>query len=225
MLKYLFVAVFSFVALMAEPLKYPCKLGEWGEFYRKTESTTKPSKPLRMALNYLDKAGYAVDLGVGTGKDTLCLLCKNWRVLAVDQEPEAIRVLSARVPKDQKDRLEVQLSSFVDMKWPDNVDLVVSNSLPFLKPQEFSKVWQDIVGHVAVGGRVAIHFFGNEDVYADRKLYPNLTTHTKEQVLELFKDRFQIESLEDEKVMHPTLDGKGEELWHAIYVVAKKVKN
>ena len=43
--------------------------------------------------------------------------------------------------------------------------------------------------------------------------------------LELFKDRFQIESLEVEEIMHPTLDGTSEELWHAIYVVAKKIKN
>jgi len=232
MLKYAFFLLFCFISLMADekpPLKYPCGLGEWGEFHQQSLNAKTPNEFLFMAVKNFEKEhhkpGFAVDLGAGTGKDTLYLLNKNWRVLAIDQEPESIKILLSRVPPDQRNRLEVKLSSFTDMKLPDNVDLITSNSLPFLKPEEFSKVWQNIVDHLAIGGRFSGHFFGDKDVYAIRALYPDMTTHSHAQVLELFKDRFQIESLEVEKIMHPTLDGSSEELWHAIYVVAKKIKN
>jgi len=231
MLKYLITSLIGAASLMADevaPLKYPYQLGEWGEFYQQTVNASKPTNTLFIAVENFEKEdrkpGLAVDLGVGTGRDTVYLLNKNWRVLAIDQEPEAIKIISNRVPADQKNRLEVKLCSFTDMKLPDQVDIISSNSLPFLKPDEFSNVWQNIVEHLAVGGRVAVHLFGDKDVYAIRTLYPDMTTHTHDQVSELFKDRFQIEFLEDERVMHPTLEGTGEELWHAFYVVAKKIK-
>lgn len=231
MLKYLFILMVCFTALNAEEkpvLKYPCKLGEWGEFYQQSQNSTNPTQTLLIALENFEKEhrapGLAVDLGAGTGKETLYLLSKNWRVLAIDQEPESIKIISSRVPADYKARLETQLASFINMKLPDNVDLMISNSLPFCTPDEFTKVWQNIVDHLAIGGRFAGHFFGNKDVYAIRTLYPNLTTHTREQVLALFKERFQVEFFENEEVMHPTLDGTSEELWHAFYIVAKKIK-
>lgn len=232
MFKYLCIFTLFFGSLMADekpPLKYPCKLGEWGDFYEKSLKKTEPTTTLLKALKYFEREhrmpGFAVDLGAGTGKDTLFLLSKNWRVLAIDQEPESIKIVLNRVPSDQRNRLETRLDSFANVKWPNNVDLITSNSLPFLKPEEFSKVWENIVSHLAVGGRFAGHFFGDKDVYAIRTLYPNMTTHSKDQVLELFKDRFKIEFLGIEEELYPTLEGTSEEIWHAIFIVAKKIKN
>jgi tellurite methyltransferase len=232
---FLSVVTFSLVAVANQafaetsPLKYPCALGEWGEFYQQSLDTLKPTNTLFIAVENFEKEGrkpsLAVDLGVGTGRDTLYLLSKDCPVLAVDQEPEAIQIISSRVSPEQKNSLELQLSPFINMKLPDQVDLMTSNGLPFCKPDEFHQVWQNIVDHLAVGGRFAGHFFGDKDVYAIRALYPEMTTHTLEQVLELFKDRFEIEFLEVEEVMHPTLEGTSEELWHAIYVVAKKISS
>lgn len=232
MLKCVFLSFFcltSLSALQNPPLKYPCEKGEWGEFYQSSRNSIKPTNTLSIAAENFEKeyhrAGFAVDLGAGTGKDTLYLLNKNWRVLAIDQEPESIKIILNRVSSDQRNRLEVALCSFFDMKLPEQIDLITSNSLEFCKPSEFPLVWQNIVDHLAVGGRFAGHFFGDKDVYADTTLYPDMTSHSHAQVLDLFKDRFQIEFLEDEEVMHPTLDGSSEEIWHAIYVVAKKIKN
>lgn len=231
MFKFLLITLFCFAALMAEEnpnLLYPRGPGEWGEFYQRTLNATNPTDTLFVALGNFEKEnhqpGFAVDLGAGTGKDTLYLLSKNWRVLAIDQEPESIKIILNRVPPEQRNRLEARLCSFMDMQLPDHVDLITSNSLPFTKPNEFTLVWQNIVDHLAVGGRFAGHFFGDKDVYANRTLYPDLTTHSLEEIQALFEDHFEIETLENEEVMHPTLDGTSEEIWHAIYVVAKKIK-
>lgn len=232
MLKYALISLFFFPLLMADeklPLKYPCGPGQWGNFYQQSVNASKPTETLLTALENFEKEnrkpGFAVDLGSGTGKDTLFLLSKNWRVLAIDQEPESISIILNRLPSDQKNRLEARVCSFMSMKLPDHVDLIISNSLPFNKPDEFAKVWQNIVDHLALGGRFAGHLFGDEDVYAIKTLYPDLTTHSYQQVLELFKDHFKIESITEERVLHPNLEGTSEEIWHAIYVVAKKIKD
>src|SRR3954468_24291573 len=65
----------------------------------------KPARDtLLKALELFEKEkrapGFAVDLGCGSGRDTLELLRRGWRVLAVDSSSEGMELLRAAVPKE-----------------------------------------------------------------------------------------------------------------------------
>ena len=81
---------------------------DWAAYYDKTGARA-PCETLLFALDRFDAeplielgAGpvserrFAVDLGCGSGRDTIELLRRGWRVLAIDGEPAAIEKLTAR---------------------------------------------------------------------------------------------------------------------------------
>lgn len=225
MVKFVICVLCCLLPLAVIAKKHPSNPGEWGEFYQKSLNGKEPRPTLSLAVQNFEKEnrapGYAVDLGTGVGVDALFLLKKKWHVLAIDAEPSSIEILLSRVPKDQLDHLEAKVISFCDMALPDNVDLInASYCLPFCRPSEFPKCWQYLIDHLAVGGRFAGQLYGDKDVYAS---YPNCTTHTKEQMLQLFEKNFEIEYLQVEESWHST-ETDTPELWHLYHIVAKKVR-
>lgn len=149
------------------------------------------------------------------------LLNKMWRVLAIDEQPLSLETLQTRVPENQLNRLEVSLSNFSDMILPDNIDLInASYSLPFCTPEDFSKHWQMIIDHLAIGGRFAGQLFGDRDEWAED---PTRTFHTQDEMLDLFKDNFVIEYLENVEEDLPKADGIVKR-WHLYHIVARKIK-
>lgn len=199
--------------------------GEWDEYYENTLNATKPSEALKFAEQSFERdenpGRIAVDLGTGTGRDALFLLDRGWNVLAIDAEALAIDVLLSRAPDEHRDRLDVNISSFSEMVLPQNVDLInASYSLPFCSPEEFPACWQNIVDHLAVGGRFSGQFFGDKDEWSSD---PSLTFLCHEQMLQLFTDSFVVEYLEVQEGMSLTASG-AMKYWHVFHVVAKKIK-
>jgi len=138
-------------------------------------------------------AGLAVDLGCGGGTDTVELLRRGWRVLAIDAEPHAIEFLRQRGDLTNVARLQTQVSRLQHASWPP-ADLVnASLVLPFLPPEAFMDVWARIVSSLRAGGRFAGHFFGTRDGWAT---VPGRSHHTREQVESLFTN-FDIEHLDE----------------------------
>ena len=103
-------------------------------------------------------------------------------------------MLMKRVPKQKLDFLTASVSTFIEMKLADSVDLIyASYSLLFCRPEKFPLVWKTIIDHISIGGRFAGNFFGDKDSWAD---IPGRTHHSYQQVLELFQDHFEIEYFE-----------------------------
>src|SRR5579864_1965030 len=98
---------------------------DWREYYERTEG--RP--PRRTLLAALDRFGAdagrrrAVDLGCGDGRDTIELLRRGWRVLAIDAEAAAVARLLARPDLPPGAALETRCARFEDTTWP-AVDLV-----------------------------------------------------------------------------------------------------
>lgn len=91
-----------------------------------------------------------------------------------------------------------------------------SFSLPFCRPEKFNILWKKVAQSILPGGRFAGHFFGVNDSWAGDT---EKTFHTKEDVLDLFKE-FKIEYFEEVEKDGKTLGGK-EKHWHVFHVVAK----
>lgn len=198
--------------------------GSWDDYYQNTLNETKPYKTLLLAQEYFkleQKVGLAVDLGTGTGRDALFLLNHDWKVLAIDAEPLAIEILLNRVPAEKSDNLQVAITAFSNMLLPQQVDLInASFSLPFCKPEEFAKCWEQISDHLVIGGRFAGHFFGDKDDWSQNTA---MSFHTQEEMLQLFSENFSIEYLQIEEGLFPTAAGSMKH-WHIFHIVAKKIK-
>ena len=184
----------------------------------------KPAREtLLKALQGFEAAGeaegprFAIDLGCGEGRDTLELLGRGWRVLAIDESQEGLDLLTGRVPADARSRVETRRAPFRGLSLP-TADLVnASFCLPFCQPADFPALWGTIVAAIRPGGRFAGQFFGERDEWA---AIPDRTHHTRAQVDRLFAD-FLLESLQEEDRDSKTATGEPKH-WHVFHVVARK---
>ena len=194
----------------------------WLEYYKAT-SRGPPMNTLTKALSLFDADGsvkgerFAIDLGSGSGRDTVELLRRGWKVLAVDNEPEAIKwVRSATKPKYHA-RLKTRLVSFEKVRLP-KCDLVnASYSLPFCSPERFASFWRRILASMRPGGRFAGHFFGVRDEWARDSL---MTFHTVRQVKAMLS-HLEMEFFLEKEWNGTTASGLRKH-WHVFSVVARK---
>ena len=162
--------------------------------------------------------GLAVDLGCGTGRDTLELLRRGWRVVAIDAEPRAIELLRDQPDlAGHDDRLETVVARLAEAEWPDAELINASFSLPFCPPAEFGGTWHRIVDSLAHGGRFCGQLFGERDEWAPAD---NLTFHSRAQVEELLAG-LDVERLDELDEDGQTAVGEPKR-WHLFHVVARK---
>ncbi|MGP1385304.1 MAG: class I SAM-dependent methyltransferase [Thainema sp.] len=197
----------------------------WVNYYQAV-SNRPPRATLLAALNSFTTqaepnaeptAGFAVDLGCGNGRDTVELLRRNWRVLAIDGEPEALTRLRQRQDIDRT-YLETRVQRFEELTLPPDVDLInASFCLPFCPPSHFLDLWEEIVAALRSGGRFCGHLFGDRDSWASNA---NVNHHTRPQIERLLAP-FEIELLDEEE--HPGKTALGEDKhWHIYNIVARK---
>src|SRR6266542_4973213 len=173
---------------------------KWTRYY--DAAGEQPRETLLFALERFDAGAganegglFAVDLGCGTGRDTVELLRRGWRVLAIDAEAEAIQRLLGRGDLDSGGaaRLATQVAGFENAGWPE-ADLINSSyALPFCPPNQFSAVWQRIVSSLRPGGRFSGHLFGDRDGWATQ---PDMSFQTREDAEELLRG-LEVEHFEE----------------------------
>jgi membrane dipeptidase len=186
----------------------------WSRYLRLAGFDARPT--LIDAAERFPEPGLAVDLGAGTGRDTLELLRRGWEVIAIDGQQEAIdRIVELAGP--DAERLDARLGRFEEAAWP-TCDLVnASFSLPFTPPAEFPALWQRIVDSIRPGGRFSGQLFGDRDEWART----GLVVRTRADVLELLRP-FEVERFEEFEQEGQTVCGKSKQ-WHLFHVVARKL--
>lgn len=195
----------------------PTENNPWTNYYQ--AQSGRPPRPLLLAA--IDRFGattglQAIDLGCGEGTDTLALLRQGWRVLAIDEQPEAIARLTAQIPADLRERLQTQTVAFEAVSLPP-ADLIYAGfSLPFCRPTHFAMLWDKVVSALPPGGRFAGQIFGDRDSWADD---PNMTFSTITATEELLRP-FGLESFTeiDEDGQAVT----GPKHWHYFEVIGRK---
>jgi tellurite methyltransferase len=194
---------------------------DWSSYYKKTGE--RPPRPTLVgaldafAADGMPSGGRAVDLGCGSGRDTIEILRRGWPVLAVDAEPDAIAKLLARSDLPKGCEIETLVSRYEDMALP-RCDLVNAGfSLPLCPADAFPDVWAKIVGALLPGGRFSGQLYGDRDDWVDR---PGMTCLSREEVVELLEP-FEVELLEEEEDDSVTPRGV-QKHWHIFHIVARK---
>jgi len=188
----------------------------WARYY--AASGEEPRQTLLDAADRFDAPGHAVDLGCGTGRDTLELLDRGWRVLAIDSEPDAIGALRERAGEDGRRRLATEVARMEDAIWPETLLVTSSYALPFCPPERFGGLWERIVGSLSSGARFCGQFFGDHDDWAPGD--GDMTFQTRSEVERLLA-AFVLERLSE--VDEDGLTALGEpKHWHVLHVIARK---
>lgn len=187
----------------------------WSEYLK--ASVEKPLHPLWEQLDpFLEPGQIALDLGCGAGSGTLHLLERGLKVLAVDQEPEALEITRSRIPQGADATLVK--AQFQDIGFePESLDVVVAFfTLFFLRPWEFTAVWRRLTSALRPGGLFAGQLLGVHDEWADRG-YTVFTRAEVESRLEPFDLVYLEEAERDGETA--LLEAKH---WHVFHVVARK---
>jgi SAM-dependent methyltransferase len=191
----------------------------WAAYYQQL----RDRPPRRTLLKALDNFGepspgaLAIDLGCGDGRDIVELLRRDWRVVAVDAEPEALRQLAARnLPESE--RITPVRARLEEVPMPLGVRLVNSSfAMPLCEPDAFRALWERIREALPPGGRFSGQWYGIRDTWRER---PGMTFLEKDEALALL-DGFQIEMFEEEEADGVTPRGNAKH-WHIFHVVARK---
>ena len=167
-------------------------------FYRYS-SAPSPHDFLLRTLNHLDwekrsKRGLrAIELGFGAGNDTLELLRRGWRVLAIDQQATAARFLARRVRPRHREALTTLVAPMEGLELP-RADLIYASfSLPFCAPEAFPALWANIRAAVRPGGHFAGQLFGEGDSWRGHR---NLSFHSEADVRRLARG-FRLEMIRE----------------------------
>jgi len=184
----------------------------WSDYYEANEGRA-PRDQLLDVLGRFTEPGTAVDLGCGSGIDTLAMLERGWRVLAIDAEAEAIERLRQRAAG--RAGLETQRAPMEDATIPAANLVWASYSLFFCDPTRFPDVWGRIGEAIRPGGRFAGELLGDRDTWAIRE---DGTAMTRAAAKALF-DGWTVERFEEEEN-----DGEacsGPKHWHLFHVIAQ----
>lgn len=194
----------------------------WNEYYKNTISKS-PSKILAkyfdLGLDSNSKGDkIAIDLGCGAGNDTIYLLKKNYKVIAVDKEVSVIDFIKGRI--SDTSRLDFIIDSFENVKL-NKANLIISNfSIYFCEPQYFNRFCNEITNNIVEGGYFVGNFLGKED---DWSIDKNRTFIDKEQLDIIFKN-FEIVFFKEKKFNKQTVKGKMK-FWHIFQIIARKNTN
>lgn len=195
---------------------------DWPKYYRET-GTRPPRETLLFALDRFEREPpgaaprTAVDLGCGSGRDTIELLRRGWSVMAVDAEQSAIDALKARKDLPEAAALSTIVERFESARWGKTHLVNSSFALPLCPPDTFPGLWQRIKDSLHPGGRVSCQLYGDRDGWAGD---PTITFLTRSDLDALLAD-LTIEHFREEEDDSTTPRGTPKH-WHIFHVVARK---
>lgn len=155
----------------------------WDEWYAKQGWSQLPDAALIEMVRAL-KPGRALDLGCGTGRNSLWLAQQGWEVTGVDASKVGLKILTDQAATDGLHLITEQVDLAIYQPIPQFYDLVVIANI-HLAPYEREKLFDQAANALKVGGH--LYIIGHHvDVFG--KFGPPIRDHLYEE--SLFRDRF-----------------------------------
>lgn len=187
--------------------------------WKKFIEATKSRQPIGFLIDIVKKgevSGLALDLGCGAGVDARYLAENGFKVVAVDNNAEAISQA-----KEVCAGLDVEVVA-ADVKnfeiEPEKYSLIVSyNILPFLKKEEAKKVLENIKKGLKKGGLFVFYILGKKDGWNHKK---KMSFWDLDE-FERFMAGMEIVELYEKRKQEPGATGESK-FWNSIRGVIRK---
>lgn len=116
------------------------------KYYENTKNAL-PHPMVKKFINMNIKTENAIDLGCGTGSDTVYLIKNGWNVLAIDKE-DTEQFISSKLNDEEIKRFRFDSQNFETIQLERTKLLVANFSIPFCKKDCFNQFWNKIVDSI-----------------------------------------------------------------------------
>lgn len=191
-------------------------MSKWGAYYQKTAGR-KPHELFLEGLVFVTETGSALDIGAGVLSDSKHLLKEGFReVIAIDPAEE-FPPLAEKVQDSHFHYERVAAENYLFLS--ERFDFVTSQfALPFLKPEVFPAVWQDIRQSLKQDSILCGQLFGNRDTWNTPE--SQMTFFTKEEVENLLENYTVLKFEEAENDSLPAIGPLKH--WHIFNLILRK---
>jgi tellurite methyltransferase len=200
----------------------PDEQSDWSAFNR--AALSRPCRELlRRTLGCISiegrSPGIAVDLGCGSGTDSLELLRRGWVVHAVDSSSDSLEMLQKSAGSELGSQLHLHEQPYEQFTFPECDLIWAGYSLPFCDPQTWPTLWQRTLSALRPGGRIAGDLFGVKHAFGSEG---DVLLFTESDGRALLAG-LEVEAFDVEDGFRPS----GGEItrWHAFGFAARKPAN
>jgi tellurite methyltransferase len=188
----------------------------WKDYVEQTKANP-PRQLLVQAVPLVIEKSRALDIGAGALNESRYLLSQGFeQVLALDFEPHA-QAVADTLPSEHFSYVirDVAKYAFPSQEF----DLVNAQyALPFVKPQEFNRVLQNIYDSLKPKGIFTGQFFGDRDAWNVE--HSGMTFHTKAEAMEVLSN-CEVLYFTEEEAEKPTAAGASKH-WHVFHFIVRK---
>lgn len=169
----------------------------------------------KLLIEFLDnyKIDNAIDLGCGSGNETVYMIKNGIKVLAIDRQLNQDFILN-RLSDNEKKMISFKESSFEDVELPKTKLLTAFFSIPFCNPNNFDELWTKIYNSIEDNGYFVGQLFGDRDAW---NVVESINTFSIDKVKEYLKN-YNIIKLEEIEYVRESDNKK----WHFYNIIAQK---
>ena len=169
----------------------------------------------KLLIEFLDnyKIDDAIDLGCGSGNETVYMIKNGIKVLAIDRQLNQDFILN-RLSDNEKKMISFKESSFEDVELPKTKLLTAFFSIPFCNPNNFDELWTKIYNSIEDNGYFVGQLFGDRDAW---NVVESINTFSIDKVKEYLKN-YNIIKLEEIEYVRESDNKK----WHFYDIIAQK---
>ena len=184
---------------------------DWTNYQNKTYG----DNVCKLLIEFIDKykVDNAIDLGCGSGNETVYMIKNGIKVLAIDRQLNQDFILN-RLSDDEKKLISFKENSFEYIELPKTQLLTAFFSIPFCNPNNFDELWNKIYNSIEDNGYFVGQLFGDRDAW---NVVDSINTFSIDKVKEYLK-KYRIIKLEEVEFIRESDNKK----WHFYDIIAQK---
>ena len=169
----------------------------------------------KLLIEFLDnyKIENAIDLGCGSGNETVYMIKNGIKVLAIDRQLNQDFILN-RLSDNEKKMISFKESSFEDVELSKTKLLTAFFSILFCNPNNFDELWTKIYNSIEDNGYFVGQLFGDRDAW---NVVESINTFSIDKVKEYLKN-YNIIKLEENEYVRESDNKK----WHFYDIITQK---